>query len=67
MNEFYRLLVYFHKGEKIARSFLLRKSSITAELIDRAILLNYIVEIDSSPYGDVRYIITEKGIKKRDN
>ena len=67
MNEFYQLLIYFHRGEKITRSFLLRKPSITTDLIDRAIQLNYIVKTTPSKDGDIRYTITEKGIKKRDN
>ena len=67
MNEFYKLLVYFNRGEKITRSFLLRKTLITPDLIDMAVQLKYIVETTPSVDGDIRYVITDKGVQKRDN
>ena len=66
-NEFYKLLLYFRRGEKITRTFLLHKPFITADLIDRAVKLKYIAITTPSATGDTRYTITESGIQKRDN
>ena len=66
MNKFYKLLIYFRRGERIARGFLLRKPSITEELIEEAIDDGYIREIYSNN-NEIQYIITSEGIKKRDD
>lgn len=66
MNKFYKLLIYFRRGERIARSFLLRKPNITEELIEEAIDDGYIREIHSNN-NEIQYIITSEGIKKRDD
>ena len=66
MNKFYKLLIYFRRGERIARSFLLRKPNITEELIEEAIDDGYIREIHSNNH-EIQYIITSEGIKKRDD
>ena len=67
MNEFYKLLVYFHEGEKITRASLLHKPFVTAELVTSALELKYIVETTSTEDGATRYMITELGKQKRDN
>lgn len=65
MNEFYKLLIYFKRGEMITRFFLLRKPGVTEELIDEALRNGYIVE--SYNYDkEIRYTITARGIDKRD-
>lgn len=66
MNKFYKLLIYFGRGEKIARSFLLRKPDITEDLIEAAIAEGYIREIHTDN-NEIQYIITSEGIGKRDN
>ena len=66
MNKFYKLLIYFRRGERIARSFLLRKPNITEELIEEAINDGYIREMHSNN-NEIQYIITIEGIKKRDD
>ena len=50
MNKFYKLLIYFCRGERIARSFLLRKPNITEELIEKAIDDGYIREIHNAEH-----------------
>ena len=66
MNKFYKLLIYFRRGERIARGFLLRKPNITEELIEEAINEDYIREIHNDN-NEIQYIITSEGIKKRDD
>ena len=66
MNKFYKLLIYFGRGERIARSFSLRKPNITEELIDEAIDKRYIREIHSNN-DEIQYVITSEGITKRDD
>ena len=66
MNKFYKLLIYFRRGERIARSFLLRKPNITEELIEEAINEDYIREIHNGN-DEIQYVITVEGIRKRDD
>ena len=66
MNKFYKLLIYFRRGERIARSFLLRKPNITEELIEEAINEEYIREIHNDN-DEIQYVITVEGIRKRDD
>ena len=66
MNKFYKLLIYFRRGERIARSFLLRKPNITEELIEEAIDDGYIREIHNDN-DEIQYVITSEGIRKRDD
>lgn len=67
MNEFYKILVMFQRGEKITRSRLLRLNGVTAELLDSCIEQGLLLEFDKTDLGDIRYVITEKGISIRDN
>ena len=66
MNKFYKLLIYFRREERIARSFLLRKPNITEELIEEAINEDYIREIHNDN-DEIQYVITVEGIRKRDD
>ena len=65
MNRFYKMLIYFGRGERISRSFLLRKPDITEDLIEEAINEGYIREIHNDN-DEIQYIITSEGIRKRD-
>ena len=67
MNEFYKILVMFQRGEKITRSRLLRLNGVTTELLDSCIEQSLLLEFDKTDLGDIRYVITEKGISIRDN
>ena len=66
MNKFYKLLIYFRRGERIARSFLLRKPNITEELIEEAINEDYIREIHNDN-DEIQYVLTVEGIRKRED
>lgn len=67
MNVYYKLLVLFQRGEKCARNYLLGRPSITEQLVDEAVKLGYIQEVDKTDIGEIRYMITKAGINKRDN
>ena len=67
MNKFYKILVMFQRGEKITRSRLLQLNGVTTELLDSCIEQGLLMEIDKTDFGEIRYIITEKGISIRDN
>lgn len=67
MNKFYKILVMFQRGEKITRSRLLRLNGVTTELLDSYIEQGLLMEIDKTDFGEIRYIIAEKGISIRDN
>lgn len=66
MNRFYKMLIYFGRGERISRRFLLRKPDITEDLIEEAINEGYIREIHNEN-DEIQYVITVEGIKKRDD
>ena len=66
MNKFYKLLIYFRRGERISISFLLRKPDITEDLIEEAINEGYIREIHNDN-DEIQYVITVEGIRKRDD
>ena len=66
MNRFYKMLIYFGRGEKISRRFLLRKPDITEDLIEEAINEGYIREIHNDN-DEIQYVITSEGITKRDD
>ena len=66
MNRFYKLLIYFGRGERISRRFLLRKPDITEDLIEEAINEGYIREIHNDN-DEIQYVITVEGIRKRDD
>lgn len=66
MNEFYKILVMFHPGEKITHARLLKIVGVTEELISRAEKLGYIQKTTPTDDGEIRYIITRNGIEKRD-
>ena len=66
MNRFYKMLIYFGRGERISRRFLLRKPDITEDLIEEAINEGYIREIHNEN-DEIQYVITVEGIRKRDD
>ena len=66
MNRFYKMLIYFGRGERISRRFLLRKPDITEDLIEEAINEGYIREIHNDN-DEIQYVITSEGIRKRDD
>ena len=66
MNRFYKMLIYFGRGERISRRFLLRKPDITEDLIEEAINEGYIREIHNDN-DEIQYVITVEGIRKRDD
>ena len=66
MNRFYQMLIYFGRGERISRRFLLRKPDITKDLIEEAINEGYIREIHNDN-DEIQYVITSEGITKRDD
>ena len=66
MNRFYKMLIYFGRGERISRRFLLRKPDITEDLIEEAINKGYIREIHNDN-DEIQYVITVEGIRKRDD
>ena len=66
MNRFYKMLIYFGRGEKISRRFLLRKPDITEDLIEEAINEGYIREMHNEN-DEIQYVITVEGIRKRDD
>lgn len=63
MNKYYKLLVMFKTGEKVARKRLLR--IFDSEMIDSA-KENGFLHTDTNELGEEVYIITDKGIKQRD-
>ena len=66
MNKFYKMLIYFGRGERISRRFLLRKPDITEDLIEEAINEGYLREIHNEN-DEIQYVITVEGIRKRDD
>jgi hypothetical protein len=66
MNKYYKLLVMFGKDDIITRKRLLASKLITEELIYEAEQNGYIIKVKPSDIGEVRYMITQSGIKKRD-
>ncbi len=67
MNEFYKILVMFQKGELITRNRLLRLPNVSEELLDKCIDQGLLIKVDKTDVGEIRYTITEKGIAVRDN
>lgn len=67
MNNYYKLLIYFKRGERITKKYLLGRPGISEELIYEAEKLGYIQEVDKTDLNEPRYRITEIGIQKRDN
>lgn len=67
MNRFYRILVMFKRGELITRNRLLRLNGVTEDLLDECVEQGLLIEIDKTDIGEIRYMITEKGIAVRDN
>ena len=66
MNEFYKILVMFHSGEKITHTRLLKIAGVTEELISRAEKFGYIQKTIPTDDDEIRYVITRSGIEKRD-
>ena len=66
MNEFYKILVMFHSGEKIPHTRLLKIAGVTEELISQTEKLGYIQKTIPTDDGEIRYVITRNGIEKRD-
>lgn len=64
MQSDYSFLVYFQKEKVIANSFLLRKG-FSQEDIDSMVEKGYI-QVCNVNFDERKYIITEKGIKRRD-
>ena len=60
------MLIYFGRGERISRRFLLRKPDITEDLIEEAINEGYLREIHNEN-DEIQYVITVEGIRKRDD
>ena len=67
MNNYYKLLIYFKRGERITKKYLLGRPGISEELISEAEKLGYIQEADRTELNELRFSITELGIQKRDN
>lgn len=57
----------FQIGEKVTRNRLLRLNGVTAEFLDECVDQGLLIEIDKTDIGEIRYMITEKGIAVRDN
>ena len=66
-NKYYKILVMFQRGELVTRNRLLRLNGVTAELLDECVEQGLLLEVDKTDIGEIRYIITEKGIAVRDN
>ena len=62
--KFYGMLMQFTQGTTPCRKHLIRHYS--AELIDEAVELGYIVQIRTNETGDPVYAITDKGKELRD-
>lgn len=67
MNKFYRILIMFKRGELVTRGRLLRLNGVTADLLDECVEQGLIIEVDKTDIGEIRYMITEKGIAVREN
>lgn len=65
-NRYYKLLVLFGENDIWTRKNLLH-SIKDKTLIDDALSLGYIEQYDINDIGELRYRITELGIKIRDN
>lgn len=65
-NRYYKLLVLFGENDIWTRKNLLH-SMKDEKLIDDALSLGYIEQYDINDIGELRYRITELGIKIRDN
>lgn len=66
-NEFYKILIMFNRGEKVTGNRLLRLNGVTVELLDECVEQGFLIEVDKTDIGEIRYMITEKGIAVRDN
>lgn len=66
MNDFFKLLIFFKRGERITKKYLLGRPGISEELLYEAEKLGYIQEVDKTDLNEPRYRITEAGIHKRD-
>jgi len=66
-NKYYKILVMFQSGEKVTRNRLLKLNGVTDELLDECIAQGFLYEVDKTDIGEVRYVITGKGIAMRDN
>ena len=67
MNKFYKILVMFQIGEKVTRNRLLRLNGVAENLLDECVEQDLLIEVDNTDIGEIRYMITEKGIAVRDN
>lgn len=67
MNKFYRILVMFKRGDLITRNRLLKLYGVSIELLDECVKQGLLIEVDKTDIGEIRYMITEKGIAVRDN
>lgn len=67
MNQFYKILIMFKRGEKVTKKRLLRLPGVTLELLNECIKQGLVWEIDKTDIEEPRYIITEKGIFLRDH
>lgn len=67
MNKFYKILIMFKRGELVTRSRLLRLNGVTENLLNECVEQGLLIEVDKTDIGEIRYMITEKGIAVRDN
>lgn len=66
MNEYYKVLVMFQRGEIITHKRLLNIKGITEELIARTEKNGYIRKIVCDD-NEIGYFITKRGIEQRDS
>lgn len=64
MDDLYKLLIMFTRGEPRTRASLLRIHGITSSLIEKALKEGCITETTPSIDGEIRYLITVKGQKR---
>ena len=67
MNQFYRILVMFKRGELVTRNRLMILNWVTENLLDECVKQDLLIEVDKTDIGEIRYMISEKGIAVRDN
>ena len=65
MSKYFKLLMEFTNGSTPYIGLLYRRH--TKELVDEAIILNYIVQCGKNTYGEPIYTITSLGKSIRDN
>lgn len=64
MGNYYGFLMEFTKGTTPCREHLVRRYG--ESVVDGAISSGYIMECGTNSWGDIKYTITSKGKKERD-